>query len=61
MALTVSDEEKRKEAMEYFIKALQAAPDSFVKSLSGKNYAKELIDGATEFKGYLFQVADDKK
>ena len=54
MALTFGDEDKRKEAMEMFIRALQAAPDSFIKALTGKSYAKELIDGATEFKGYLF-------
>jgi hypothetical protein len=61
MALTLGDEDKRKEAMELFIRALQAAPDSFIKALSGKNYAKELIDGAIEFKGYLFPEGDDKK
>jgi hypothetical protein len=54
MALTVGDEDKRKEAMELFIRALQAAPDSFIKALSGKSYAKEIIDGAKEMKGYLF-------
>jgi hypothetical protein len=61
MALTLGDEDKRKEAMELFIRALQAAPDSFIKALSGKSYAGELIDGATEFKGYLFPASDDKK
>jgi hypothetical protein len=60
MALTLGDEDKRKEAMELFIKALQAAPDSFVKALSGKSYAKELIDGATEFQGYLFPKGEGK-
>ncbi|MDR2589332.1 MAG: hypothetical protein LBC67_07890 [Spirochaetales bacterium] len=60
MALTLGDEDKRKEAMELFIRALQAAPDSLIKALSGKNYAKELIEGATEFKDYLFPI-DDKK
>jgi len=54
MALTVGDEDKRKEAMELFIRALQAAPDSFVKALTGKNFAKQIIDGATEFKDYLY-------
>jgi len=54
MAMTLGDEDKRKEAMDFFIRALQAAPDSLVKSLTGKSYAKELIDGATEFKEYLF-------
>jgi hypothetical protein len=61
MALTIGDEDKRKEAMELFIRALQAAPDSFIKALSGKNYAKELIEGASEFKEYLFPNRDDKK
>jgi hypothetical protein len=60
MAFTVSDEDRRKEAMELFIRALQAAPDSFVKALSGKSYAKQIIDGATEFKGYLFPDSDKK-
>jgi len=54
MAMTLGDEDKRKEAMDFFIRALQAAPDSFMKSLTGKSYAKELIDGAKEFKEYLF-------
>jgi hypothetical protein len=58
MALTLGDEDKRKEAMELFIRALQAAPDSFIKALCGKNYAKELIDGASEFKEYLFPNAE---
>jgi len=54
MAMTLGDEDKRKEALEFFIRALQAAPDSFVKALSGKSYAKEIIDGATAFKDFLF-------
>jgi hypothetical protein len=61
MALTLGNEDKRKEAMELFIRALQAAPDSFIKALSGKNYAKELIDGASEFKEYLFPSGEGKK
>jgi hypothetical protein len=60
MALTLGDEDKRKEAMELFIRALQAAPDSFIKALSGKNYAKQVIDGASEFKDYLFPGEDKK-
>jgi hypothetical protein len=60
MAILIDDEDKRKEAMELFIRALQAAPDSFIKALSGKNYAKELIDGATEFKEYLFPKSPPK-
>jgi len=61
MGITVGDEDKRKEAMELFIRALGAAPDSFIKALSGKNYAKELIDGAVSFKDYLYPPASGKK
>jgi hypothetical protein len=60
MAMTLSDEDRRKEAMELFIKALQAAPNSFVNALSGKSYAKHLIEGANEFKEYLFPSGDKK-
>jgi hypothetical protein len=61
MGLTVNEEDKRKEAMELFIRALQAAPDSFVKALSGKSYAQALIDGANEFKEYLFPTGEKTK
>jgi len=61
MGLTVNEEDKRKEAMELFIRALQAAPDSFVKALSGKSYAAQLIDGANEFKEYLFPTGGKSK
>ena len=61
MGLTVNEEDKRKEAMELFIRALQAAPESFVKALSGKSYASQLIDGANEFKDFLFPVTDKGK
>lgn len=61
MGLVLTDEDKKKEAMELFIRALQAAPDSFVKALSGKSYAKEIVDGTDEFKDYLFPSGDKKK
>ena len=61
MAFTIDDNDKRKEAMELFIKALQAAPDSFIKALSGKTYARELVDAATEFKSYLFAEKENQK
>ena len=61
MAFMIDDNDKRKEAMELFIKALQAAPDSFIKALSGKTYARELVDGATEFKSYLFAEKENQK
>jgi hypothetical protein len=58
--MVIDDADKRKEAMELFIRALQAAPDAFVKSLTGKSYAKEMIDGANEFKEFLFPTGDKK-
>ena len=58
--MVIDDADKRKESMELFIRALQAAPDSFIKALSGKSYAKEMIDGATEFKEFLFPSSDKK-
>jgi len=61
MGLTLNDEDRRKEAMELFIRALQAAPESFVKALSGKSYAQAMIDGANEFKEYLFPNGEKKK
>lgn len=60
MALTLGDEDKRKESLEVFIRALQAAPDSFVKNLSGKSYATQVIDGAKEIRDYLFPNGDKK-
>ena len=54
MALALGDEDKRKEAMDFFIRALHAAPDSLVKSQTGKSYAQQVIDGAIAFKNYLF-------
>jgi hypothetical protein len=41
MDLLMTDEE-RKEAMELFIRAVQAAPGSFITSLSEAGYAKQL-------------------
>ena len=58
MALTINDEDRRREALELFIRALQAAPDSFIKALSGKKYAQEVINGASEFKDFLFPSGD---
>jgi hypothetical protein len=58
MAITLGDEDKRSNG--FFIRALQAAPDSFVKALTGKSYAKQMIDGANEFKEYPFPIGDKK-
>jgi hypothetical protein len=61
MALLMTEEDKRKEAMELFIRAVQAAPGSFITSLSGAGYAKQLIDGAKAFRDYLFPDSEGKK
>ena len=52
--MTFDAEDKRKQALEMFIRALSAAPDSFIKSLTGKEYAKHTIDGAQAIEEYLF-------
>jgi hypothetical protein len=52
-------EDQRKQALDLYIRALSAAPDSLIKSLSGKEYAKHTIEGAKEIEGYLFP--DDTK
>jgi hypothetical protein len=36
------------------IRALVAAPDSFIKSLTGKEYAAHAVDGAQVFAKYLY-------
>jgi len=54
------DEDQRKQAIDLYIRALAAAPDSLIKSLSGKEYAKHTIDGAKEIAEYLFPQANPK-
>jgi hypothetical protein len=44
-----------------FIRALQAAPDSLVKSLSGKDFARHVIDGAEEIERFIYPCGTDKK
>ena len=46
--------DRRKEALDVFVRLLSAAPDSLVKSLTGKEYAKHAIEEAREFEVYLF-------
>jgi len=58
--MTLNPEDQRKQALEIFIRALAAAPDSFMKSLSGKEYAKHAVDGAQEIEGYLFPKTQEK-
>jgi hypothetical protein len=59
--MTIDAEDQRKQAFELFIRALAAAPDSLVKSLTGKEYAKHAIEGAQAIEEYLFPKKADKK
>jgi hypothetical protein len=52
--MTIDTEDQRKQSFELFIRALAAAPDSLVKSLTGKEYAKHAIEGAQAIEEYLF-------
>ena len=52
--MIVTIEDQRKMAFELFIKALAAAPDSLIKCLTGKEYARHTVDGAKEVEEYLF-------
>jgi hypothetical protein len=59
--MTLDTEDQRKQAFELFIRALAAAPDSLVKSLTGKEYAKHAIEGAQVIEDYLFPKEAGKK
>jgi hypothetical protein len=52
--MTLATEDQRKQAFELFVRALQAAPDSLIKSLTGKEYASHAVDGAKVIEDYLF-------
>jgi hypothetical protein len=52
--MTINPEDQRKQAFEMFVKALQAAPDSLIKSLTGKEYAKHTVDGTQVVEEYLY-------
>jgi hypothetical protein len=59
--MTLDTEDQRKQAFELFIRALAAAPDSLIKSLTGKEYAKHAVDGAQAIEEYLFPKETGKK
>jgi hypothetical protein len=52
--MTLDTEDQRKQAFEMFVKALQAAPDSLIKSLTGKEYANHAVEGAKVVEEYLY-------
>ena len=59
--MTLDKESQHKEALDVFIRALQAAPDSLIKSLSGKEFARHVIDGAEEIEGFIYSAQNAKK
>ena len=52
--MTLNPEDQKKQAFELFIRALAAAPEAFVKPLTGQEYGKHVVDGAKEIEAYLF-------
>ncbi|MDR1326420.1 MAG: hypothetical protein LBK00_10335 [Treponema sp.] len=52
--MTLDKEDQRKQAFEMFVKALQAAPDALIQSLTGKEYATHIVDGAKVVEEYLY-------
>jgi hypothetical protein len=56
--MTLNPEDQRKQALELFARVLTAAPDSLIKSLTGKEYAKHAVDGAKEIEAYLFPKSE---
>lgn len=59
--MTVDTESQHKESLDVFIRALQAAPDSLIKSLTGKEFARHVIDGAKEIEDFIYSPQGDKK
>ena len=52
--MTLNPEDQRKQAFELFVRALAAAPEAFIRPLTGKEYAKHAVEGAKEIEEYLF-------
>ncbi len=59
--MTLDTESQHKEALDVFIRALQAAPDSLIKSLTGKEFARHVIDGAKEIEEFIYSPQGDRK
>jgi len=59
--MTIDPETKRKQSFDIFIRIVAAAPDSLIKSLTGKEYAKHAIDGVQVIEDYLFPAASPKE
>lgn len=59
--MTVDTESQHKESLDVFIRALQAAPDSLIKSLTGKEFARHVIDGAREIEDFIYSPDEKRK
>ena len=58
--MTYDTEDQRKQSLDMYVRVLAAAPDSLIKSLSGKEIAKHAIEGAQAIEEYLFPKDDPK-
>jgi hypothetical protein len=54
MGLLETPDEKHKVAIELFSGAIQAAPDSLIKGLTGSEFGKQIVDGAKLIEDYLY-------
>ena len=52
--MTLDVEDQKKQSLEVFTAALRAAPDSFLKPLSGKEFANHIVEGAKVIQNYLY-------
>ncbi|MDR1469635.1 MAG: hypothetical protein LBT00_10105 [Spirochaetaceae bacterium] len=52
--MTIGSEDQKKQSIELFIRALQAAPDSLIKALTGKEYAEHVVEGSKVIADYLY-------
>lgn len=59
--MTLDAESQHKESLDVFIRALQAAPDSLIKSLTGKEFARHVIDGAKEIENFIYSDSPKSK
>lgn len=59
--MPLDTESQHKESLDVFIRSLQAAPDSLIKSLTGKEFARHIIDGAKEIEQFIYSQDEKKK
>jgi hypothetical protein len=52
--MTLDGEYQKNQAFDMYVKALASAPDSLVKSMTGKEYAIHAVEGAKVIEEYLY-------